>query len=172
MSLHEKPAPIFDRSFLIELGGGACFRQAEKLFEAHAVESADWESPILKGRVNVGGEIYEPELNLRSTVFAKNSCQCADGRKGKVCVHAIAVALHYEALRSERATAAAIEALEERPSEQKAEPVLPPIRSIQLANDGVPLRLLIFLPPNPEPQLSAAALWSSWMRPRAARFLP
>ena len=120
------------------------------MFEAHAVESADWESPILKGRVNVGGEIYEPELNLRSTVFAKNSCQCADGRKGKVCVHAIAVALHYEALRSERATAAAIEALEERPSEQKAEPVLPPIRSIQLANDGVPLRLLIFLPPNPE----------------------
>jgi hypothetical protein len=150
MSLYEKPAPRFDRSFLIELGGGACFRQAEKLFEVHAVESAEWESPILKGRVNQGAEIYTPELNLRSTVFAKNSCQCADGRKGKVCVHAIAVALHYEALRQEVATAAAIEASDKHPAAPEAESVEPLVRSIKLADEGVPLRLLIFLPPNLE----------------------
>jgi hypothetical protein len=150
MSLYEKPAPRFDRSFLIELGGGACFRQAEKLFEVHEVESAEWVSPILKGRVNEGAEIYMPELNLRSTVFAKNSCQCSDGRKGKVCVHAIAVALHYEALRNELATAAAIEASDKHPAAPEAESVEPLVRSIKLADEGVPLRLLIFLPPNLE----------------------
>ncbi|MEC7280525.1 MAG: hypothetical protein VXU50_00540, partial [Verrucomicrobiota bacterium] len=69
-----KPAPSFDRCFLIELGGGSAYRQAEKLFESHFVESAEWESPVLKGLVNDGDDIYTPELNLRSTVFAENIC--------------------------------------------------------------------------------------------------
>ncbi|MEC8219090.1 MAG: SWIM zinc finger family protein, partial [Verrucomicrobiota bacterium] len=103
MLLPSKPAPSFDRSFLIELGGGNAFRQAEKLFESHLVESAEWESPVLKGLVNASDGIYTPELNLRSTVFAENTCTCNDGRKRKVCVHALATALHYEALRNETA---------------------------------------------------------------------
>jgi hypothetical protein len=44
-----KSAPRFDRSFLIDLAGAAVFRQAEKLFESHFVESAEWESPSSKG---------------------------------------------------------------------------------------------------------------------------
>ena len=58
MRLPSKPAPSFDRNFLIELGGGNAFRQAEKLFESHFVESAEWESPVLKGLVNGGDGIY------------------------------------------------------------------------------------------------------------------
>ena len=103
MPLPSKPAPSFDRSFLIELGGGIVFRQAEKLFESHFVESAEWESPVLTGLVDGGDGIYTPKLNLRSTVFAVNTCTCADGRKRKVCVHALAAALHYEALKNEAA---------------------------------------------------------------------
>ena len=101
MLLPSKPAPSFNPSFLIELGGGKAFRQAENLFESHFVESAEWESPVLKGLVKGGDCIYTPELNLRSTVFAENTCTCTDGRKRKVCVHALATALHYEALRNE-----------------------------------------------------------------------
>ena len=32
-----KPAPLFDRSFCIELAGGRVYQQAEKLFESQAV---------------------------------------------------------------------------------------------------------------------------------------
>lgn len=155
MSLNEKPAPTFDRSFLIELGGGGMlYRQAEQLFEAHSVESAEWESPLLKGLVNGGDGIFTPELDLRSTVFAKNSCDCPDGRKRKVCVHALAVALHYEALRKEAKTVEVLEAIQNREPEVESKPAPQSkqsrMRSIKLGESGIPLRILIFLPPNLE----------------------
>lgn len=149
MPLPPKPAPTFDRSFLLDLGGGGVlYREAEKLFESHAVESAEWESPVLKGLVNGGDGIYTPELNLRSTVFAENSCSCADGRKRKVCVHALAVAMHYQALQHEAAHAPP-----EPPPEPEAaapEPAPKKLRSIKLSDNGLSLRLLVFLPPNLE----------------------
>lgn len=154
MPLPPKPAPTFDRSFLIELGGGMTFRAAEKLFEAHMVEAAEWESPVLKGLVREGSEVYAPELNLRSTVFAENTCTCPDGRKRKVCVHALAIAMHYQALQQEAKHERVAEALaaqpEEKPVVKQAEPKLPRLRSIKIAESGIPLRLLIFLPPNLE----------------------
>lgn len=156
MPLPEKPAPTFDRRFLIDLGGGGIpFREAEQLFEAHAVASAEWKSPVLWGLVDGGDGIYTPELNLRSTVFAKNSCSCAEGSKGKVCVHALAVAMHYEALKEEAKFAKGTPTPDrgaEDPAESSnpvAEPA-PGIRSIRMSEDGLPLRLLIFLPPNLE----------------------
>ena len=146
-----KPAPSFDRRFLIELGGGIVFRQAEKLFESHFVESAEWDSPVLTGLVDGGDGIYTPKLNLRSTVFAENTCTCLDGRKRKVCVHALAVALHYEALKNEAAhipTAGEALPQESVSTPQPEKPKIPRVRSIKIAEDGLPLRLLIFLPPN------------------------
>lgn len=151
MPLPPKPAPSFDRSFLIELGGGVAFRQAEKLFESHFVESAEWESPVLTGLVDGGDGIYTPKLNLRSTVFAENTCTCADGRKRKVCVHALAAALHYEALKNEAAhmpTAGEVLPHESEAASKTEKPKIPRLRSIKIGEDGLPLRLLIFLPPN------------------------
>jgi len=155
MPLLPKPPPTFDRSFLIELSGGMVFRQAEKLFESHAVESAEWESPVLKGLVNGGDGLFTPELNLRSTVFAENTCTCPDGRKRKVCVHALAMAMHFQALKQEAKHAKVAESLAAAPelepaAESVAKPKLPRVRSIKLGEDGLPLRVLIFLPPNLE----------------------
>ncbi|MGZ0708841.1 DEAD/DEAH box helicase [Coraliomargarita sp. W4R53] len=163
MALPPKPAPKFDRNFLIELGGGIVFRAAEKLFESHAVESAEWESPVLKGLVNGGDGIYTPELNLRSTVFAESSCSCLDGRRRKVCVHVLATALHYQALKEEAKHAKVAESLAAAP-EPVAEvaavkqPKLPRVRSIKLGEDGLPLRVLIFLPPNLEAAAERGAI--------------
>lgn len=156
MPLPPKPPPTFDRSFLIDLSGGIVFREAEKLFEAHAVESAVWDSPVLKGVVNGGDGVYAPELNLRSTVFAEIKCTCLDGRRRKVCVHALATALHYQALKQEAKHAKVAEALARAPEPKPvaepaaAKPKLPRVRSIKLGEDGIPLRVLIFLPPNLE----------------------
>ena len=164
MVFSPKPAPTFDRSFLIELGGGMVFRQAEKLFESHAVESAEWESPVLKGLVDGGDGIFTPELNLRSTVFAENTCTCPDGRKRKVCVHALATALHYEALKHEAAHSndvaegLSLDPVDEPTSTPIAEPKLPRVRSIKLGEEGLPLRILIFLPPNLEEAAARGAI--------------
>jgi hypothetical protein len=163
MALPPKPAPTFDRSFLLELGGGMVFRDAEKLFEAHAVESAEWESPVLKGLVNGGDGIYTPELNLRSTVFAENTCTCLDGRKRKVCVHAVATALHYHALKEEAKNEKVAEAMATAPepaleSTPTQKPKLSRVRSIKLGEDGLPLRILIFLPPNLEEAAGRGAI--------------
>lgn len=144
-----KAPPIFDRSFLLELAGGLVFKQGERLFETGAVTSVKWECPVLSGTVKGVDEQYEPELNLRSTVFAVNRCNCIDGRRRKVCAHAVAIALHYQALQREQANAA-------RPHpdfvpEPEPEPEAPKprgLRSVKLAADGDKLRMLVFLPPN------------------------
>ena len=145
-----KPPPTFDSKFLRELAGTLCFRAGERLFESHQVRASSWEPPVLKGEVADGGEVFSPELNLRSTVFADNRCTCSDGRRRKVCAHAVAAALHYEAARRE-AAAAKLEAEPEAAAEPP--PVAPPephLRSISLSEEGTPLRLLVFLPPNLE----------------------
>jgi SNF2 family DNA or RNA helicase len=136
---------------LIELSGGLVFKQAERLFESGAVKSVVWESPTLSGVVKGADALYEPKLNLRSTVFAVNNCNCIEGRRRKVCVHAIAIALHYEALKHEQAHA-------EQPhpdfvAENQLEAEAPKqcdLRSIKLSAEGDNLRMLVFLPPNLE----------------------
>jgi superfamily II DNA or RNA helicase len=96
-----KVAPSFSHRFCVDLAGGQVYRQAEKLYESGAVQSAAWEPPYLAGKVKGAAGLYEPRLNLRSTVFVENECRCPVGRKGRICAHAIAMCLHYEANRSE-----------------------------------------------------------------------
>jgi len=148
MSLQSKTPPLLDRSFLVELAGGLIYKQAEALFESGAVTLVEWNSPVLEGVVVTAEGRFEPKLNLRSTVFTQNNCNCAEGRRRKMCVHTIAMALHYEALRQEQINSAEFQSAV---ATEFAEP-LPqePIRpnSIRISDNGEPLRILVFLPPN------------------------
>jgi SNF2 family DNA or RNA helicase len=149
MSFTSKPPPIFDRSFLIELCGGLVYKQAERLFEADAVQSVEWENSTLTGKVKGVEDVYEPKLNLRSTVFAVNNCNCIEGRRRKVCAHAIAIALYFEALKHEQVNADLPHPDFVPEPEPDAEvPTARSVRSIKLAEDGDRLRMLVFLPPN------------------------
>ena len=147
MALPSKAPPEFNRSFLLDISGGLVYQQAERLFEAAAVTSVQWQSPILEGTVQGVDDVYQPKLNLRSTVFAVNHCNCIEGRRRKVCAHAIAIALHYQALKLEQANAA-----QPHPDfEPEPEPGAPDplgVQSIQLGTEGDALRMLVFLPPN------------------------
>ncbi|MFW5874137.1 MAG: hypothetical protein ACOCVJ_01905, partial [Verrucomicrobiota bacterium] len=150
----DKAPPTFDRSFLIGLAGGMVYQQAEKLFEAHAVLAAEWRSPVLTGTVKGAQGTYQPRLNLRSTVFAENICNCPVGRKHKICAHAVAAALHFQAVRREAKHAAEEGTLaSDGDAEGGAEATgaqVSEVRSVRLTDDGVKLRLLVFLPPNLE----------------------
>lgn len=143
-----KPAPLFDRSFCIDMAGGRVFQQAEKLFEAQAVESAEWKSPFLVGVVKGASGRNQVQLNLRSTVFVENNCSCVLGRKGKMCAHSIAVCLHYQALQREADFSAEQESVAEEAFEASLPIQEPELQSIQLVEEGEKLRMLIFLPPN------------------------
>ncbi|CAI8273580.1 MAG: RNA polymerase-associated protein RapA [Opitutia bacterium UBA7350] len=96
-----KPAPNFSHRFCVDLAGGQVYRQAEKLYEGGAVREIEWANSMLTGEVKGAAGIYHPSLNLRSTVFVENECSCPVGRKGRICSHAIALCLHYEANRSD-----------------------------------------------------------------------
>lgn len=154
LPIGQKLAPIFNREFLRELAGSVVLKAAENLFESHSVESANWRSPSLVGKVRGIHTTYQPELNLRSTVFAENRCQCSDGRKGKICAHAVAAALYYQADKQERMNEAAVLASEasgppaRSAPEMATETVRPLLKSLRLSEDGLRLRLLVFLPPN------------------------
>ncbi|MEN8661881.1 MAG: DEAD/DEAH box helicase [Lentimonas sp.] len=157
-----KPAPKFDRSFLLELGGGIIFKQAERLFETAAVVTVEWESPVLIGRVKGLNANYEPKLNLRSTVFAVNNCNCDDGKKRKVCAHAIAAAMHFEALKSEATNEAIAQVIantpEPKPEAKVTEVAVSKLRSIKVSEEGANLRMLVFLPPNFEAAVERDAI--------------
>ena len=145
-----KTPPTFDRGFLLELAGGVVYKQAETLFETGAVTSVEWESPVLTGVVKAEGEYYKPKLNLRSTVFTQNNCNCIEGRRRKMCAHAIAIALHYEALKQEKINAAEFQSELIRDVVEPEEPQQTSLNSIKLSAEGDKLRVLVFLPPNLE----------------------
>lgn len=126
-------------------------KEGERLFESHRVESANWKSPVLIGRVQEGSSVCEPALNLRSTVFAENRCNCPAGRKGKVCAHAVAIALHFEACVQEQAGDEPDhdqQSKEIKGDSSMTEPGDRALKSIRLSHNGMRLRLLVFLPPN------------------------
>lgn len=145
-----KPAPLFDRSFCIELAGGRVYQQAEKLFESQAVESSEWKSPFLVGVVKGAQGKCQARLNLRSTVFVENDCSCVLGRKGKICAHSIAVCLHYQALQREADLSAQAGSTMESADAVASDLDRPELQSIQLSDEGEKLRVLVFLPPNLE----------------------
>ena len=150
MNTSSKVPPTFDRDFLLELAGGLVYKEAELLFETGAIDSVTWESPVLTGVVEADEERYEPKLNLRSTVFTQNSCNCAEGQRHKMCAHAIAIALHYEALKREKINAAEFQQELIDVVAEPEEPKQASLNSIKLSAEGEKLRVLIFLPPNLE----------------------
>ena len=150
MTISSKAPPAFDRAFLLELAGGIVLKQAESLFETGSVLDVQWESPILKGSVEDADDLYEPKLNLRSTVFALNTCNCINGKRRKICAHAIAVALQYEAMKQEQ-TQGSQSPQSDIPTEPESKASEPEdVRSIKISTDGDALRVLVFLPPNLE----------------------
>ena len=150
MNTSSKTPPKFDRDFLLDMAGGLVYKEAESLFETGAVISVDWESPILTGVIEAAGKRYEPKLNLRSTVFTQNNCNCTEGRRRKMCAHTIAIALHYEALKQEKIAAAELQSELIHRSAEPEEPKQARLNSIQLSTEGDKLRVLVFLPPNLE----------------------
>jgi len=137
-----------NKDLLVDLGGWTVLREARGLHEGDCVKSLDWEDKTLKGLVQVGDQKYYPRLNLRSTTFAENRCNCAVGKREQVCAHAIALCLC-----EMDGGLAEPEPNPEVISEAAAapEPETALLKSLVLSEGkGIPIRFRVFLPPNLE----------------------
>jgi len=154
--------PAFDRDFLVEIGGWAAYRRAKWLADAGAVISAAWRPPRVEALVADAGEERNPRLNLRSSVFVENTCECESGRRGTVCAHAVAACLALSgggaaasgsgAGGAERESEPSPKA-RERPEASGDDPPAPAdgasLRSLRIDRDnGTRLRVLVLVPPN------------------------
>jgi SNF2 family DNA or RNA helicase len=131
-----------NKDLLVDLGGWAVLKEAKGLLEGGCVLETEWDEKLLKGEVQVGEKTYFPRLNLRSTVFAENKCNCFHGQSGQVCAHAIALCLEEMAPKPEP--------VDPEAAEEQTEPETL-LRSLVLSETkGLPLRFRVMLPPNLE----------------------
>jgi len=145
-----------NKDLLVDLGGWTVLREARGLHEGDCVKSLEWEGKTLKGLVQVGDQKYYPRLNLRSTVFAENRCNCAIGKREQVCAHAIALCLcEMDGGLAEPEPEPEVDVAEDAGSvgelaaTAEAEPAL--LKSLVLSEGkGIPIRFRVFLPPNLE----------------------
>jgi len=130
-----------NKDLLVDLGGWSILKEAKGLQEAGCVKMTEWDEKLLKGEVKNGEKIYYPRLNLRSTIFAENKCNCFSGQSGQMCAHAVALCLEEMAPKPEP-----------KPEVKNEEPALEPLlKSLVLSDEkGIPLRFTVFLPPNLE----------------------
>ena len=127
-------------------------RKARALQQGGAVESLEWDRPELSGQVRDDDRVYEPVLDLRSLTFVRNRCQCAAGRSGQPCAHALALCL--EAKRRDSAQSAV--GAGSTPPRRPGNPVLP---GNWMIVDGSPKYLSILLRDKQHDQYARCVDW-------------
>ncbi len=72
-------------------------KEAEALVQAGKVESVEWESPMLSGRVLTGTSSVNARLHIGNRLSeVENACSCRQAREyGTICCHVIALGLVY-----------------------------------------------------------------------------
>lgn len=136
-----------NRDVLVDLAGWSVLKEARVLHEAGRVKHFEWQDKLLKGEVAGAGTSFFPRLNLRSLTFAENRCNCATGRRGSVCAHAIALCL----ASMETPTQAEPTEMTAQASEggEGSTPKPHSVQSLVLSESkGIPARFRILLPPN------------------------
>jgi superfamily II DNA or RNA helicase len=82
--------------FLVSIGGWPVMKEARALHRAGAVHSAEYESPVLRGRVVSGGKEIPAGLRIKNPIDIENLCPCRDSRaRGMICAHSVAVGLQF-----------------------------------------------------------------------------
>lgn len=82
--------------FFISIGGWDVMKRARGLKAAGAVHAAEWDPPVLRGRIVAEGREFQAGLRIRNSIDIENLCPCRDSRgRGLICAHSVAVGLEY-----------------------------------------------------------------------------
>ncbi len=134
-------------ALLAQAAGWEVMKYARACLAQGQVVSSYWAPPLLRGVVQSGEMTFRGSLIINNAVDVENLCNCREAREwGKICVHGVAVGLHW--LQAQKAAAAPAPA---RPA------TAPPVRktpALLRAAGGEPAELFIILPPNLDQSLA------------------
>ena len=128
-------------ALLAQAAGWEVMKHARACLAQGQVVSSYWAPPLLRGVVQTGGMTFRGSLVIHNAVDIENLCNCRESREwGKICVHGVAVGLHW--LSAQKAAAAPA------PARPAAAPPARKTSALLRAADGEPAELFIILPPN------------------------
>src|SRR4051794_18504636 len=89
-------SPELNEPFLAKIAGWDVLKQARGALAGGRVLSSNWTPPVLKGAVQEGSTSYRAGLVIKDSINIDNLCTCRTLKAwGSMCVHSIAVGLHY-----------------------------------------------------------------------------
>src|SRR3954464_15641927 len=138
--------------FFGKIAGWEIVKSARAALAGDRVLSSEWSPPVLKGIVQEGPTSYRAGLVIKDAIDVENLCTCRTSKAwGSMCVHSVAVGLHY--LQRAKRDAGALKAQSPSAAPLKAaaaEPPKPPkpAKAIQRSADGEKLAIHVILPPN------------------------
>jgi superfamily II DNA or RNA helicase len=128
-------------ALLAKAAGWDVMKHARACLEQGQVVSSYWAPPLLRGVVQTGENSFRASMVINDGIDIENLCNCREARQwGKICVHSVAVGLHW--LNAQKKEAA--------PAPARAVPT-PPARKISTLrrdDSGEAAELFIILPPN------------------------
>ena len=128
-------------ALLAQAAGWDVMKHARFCLAQGQVVSSYWAPPLLRGVVQAGGMTFRGSLVINNAVDVETLCKCREAREwGKICVHGVAVGLHW--LQAQKAAAAPA------PARPAAAPPARKTPSLLRAAGGEPAELFIILPPN------------------------
>jgi superfamily II DNA or RNA helicase len=131
-------------SLLAEAAGWDVVKRARAYLVQNQVVSSHWSPPLLRGVVQADGQIFRGSLVINNSVDIENLCNCRDARAwGKICVHGVAVGLHW--INTQKVSAALAQ---KNPATSFAKTVAKKIPSLRRSGEGEPAELFLILPPN------------------------
>ena len=120
------------KDLLAKAGGWAEFKKARALHEGGEVKETEYVDGELRGMVRVGGKTKRVRMVVRSETDLENFCGCLTARReGRICAHALALALEILEPR-------AVSAESEKKEERDEWPLV--------SEEGVPVELSVMLP--------------------------
>lgn len=149
--------PEMTRELLESLAGRELVREGIAVAEAGGVRQVKVEGDVLSGSVLGRSNIFWPRLRFKSTRIADSECNCVSGRRGLVCIHAVALAWKYSIgqreagerpVREEVPVPSAPPATKPAATLDQLLPVAQPRSLVRSVNRGVRLAARFTLPPN------------------------
>jgi superfamily II DNA or RNA helicase len=126
-----------------KIAGWDVVKNARAVVAGDRVLSSDWAPPVLKGIVQEGPTSYRAGLVIKDAIDVENLCTCRASKQwGSICVHSVAVGLHYLQRLKGPPPAPTTKAPQPPAKPQK------PAKAIRRSAAGEKLEIHVVLPPN------------------------
>jgi superfamily II DNA or RNA helicase len=141
-------SPELNEQFFAKIAGWDVIKQARGAVAGGRVLSSNWSPPVLKGVVQEGPTSYRAGLVIKDAINIDNLCTCRTSKSwGTMCVHSIAVGLHY--LQSlAPATPAAAPKPGQKASGAFEKPAAKSFKRIERSDHGPKAEIAVIFPPN------------------------